>query len=144
MVSVSALAEEADPMSREENKAIVRRANEEVWNKHNPDAVDEYYSAESGSESPLSRETPSLSDIKERITSVLAAFPDLSFTIEDLIGEGDKVAARWTSRGTHRGEFMGAPPTGNEVTNTGITISRIVDGKIREEWSEWDSRFLSQ
>ena len=129
-------------MSIEENKAIVRGANEEVWNKHNPDAADEFYSADAGSENPATRKTPSLRELKERISSFIAAFPDGSFTIEDIIGEGDKVVARWTFRGTQRAEFMGAPPTGEELTNTGITISQIVDGKIQEEWSEWDSRGL--
>ena len=129
-------------MSSEENKALIRRSYEEVWNKHNPDAVDEYYSAEIAIENPVDTETSSLRDVKESVTSTQAAFPDASWTLEDVIGEGDKVVARWSFRATHQGEFMGVPPTGNEVTNTGITISQIVDGKIREEWSEWDSRGL--
>ena len=67
-----------------------------------------------------------------------SAFPDLKRPVEDLVAEGDKVVARWSSRGTHDGDFMGVPPTGRTVTTTGITIFRLEDGKIVEEWSESD------
>jgi steroid delta-isomerase-like uncharacterized protein len=67
-----------------------------------------------------------------------SAFPDLKRPVEDLVAEGDKVVARWSSVGTHEGDFMGIPPTGKTVTTTGITIFRLEDGKIVEEWSESD------
>jgi steroid delta-isomerase-like uncharacterized protein len=67
-----------------------------------------------------------------------SAFPDLKRPVEDLVAEGDKVVARWTSVGTHQGDFMGIPPTGKQVTTSGITIFRLEDGKIVEEWSESD------
>ena len=66
------------------------------------------------------------------------AFPDLEFRIEDLIGEGDKVVARTTMRGTHRGEFFGIPPTGKTVEMTGVHVLRIADGKIIEHWGSND------
>lgn len=67
------------------------------------------------------------------------AFPDLVRTVEDMVAEGDKVVARWTSTGTHTGPFMGLPPTGKAVTTTGITIFRLNGaGRIVEEWSETD------
>jgi predicted ester cyclase len=80
--------------------------------------------------------------IKSRI--LLLAFPDLHFTIEDMFAEGDKVATRWTIRGTHRGEFMGLPPTGNQVTWSGINITRVVEGKLVEDWVEQDTPGLMQ
>jgi steroid delta-isomerase-like uncharacterized protein len=67
------------------------------------------------------------------------AFPDLRATIDDMVGEGDKVVTRFTMHGTHKGAFMGMPATGKEVTVSGISISRIKDGKIVEEWEEDDS-----
>jgi steroid delta-isomerase-like uncharacterized protein len=66
------------------------------------------------------------------------AFSDLRRPVEDLVAEGDKVVARWTSTGTHDGSFQGIPPSGKTVTTSGITVFRLEDGKIVEEWSESD------
>jgi len=65
-------------------------------------------------------------------------------TVEDVIAEGDKVVTRWTIRGTHRGEFMGQPPTGKQVTWSGINITRLVAGKAVEDWVEQDTLGLMQ
>jgi steroid delta-isomerase-like uncharacterized protein len=73
-----------------------------------------------------------------------AAFPDFFWTIEDMIGEGDKVAIRVTARGTHRGELMGIAPTGKQVTVTGIGVWRIADGKVAEAWVNRDLLGLLQ
>ncbi len=75
---------------------------------------------------------------------MLTAFPDLERRIEDLIADGDKVVARWTARGTQTGEFQGIPPSGKFATSSGITIFRISDGRIVEEWSESDTLGLLQ
>ena len=72
------------------------------------------------------------------------AFPDLERTIEDLVAHGDKVVARWTATGTHTGDFMGIPPSRQVATSSGITIFRIADGRIVEEWSESDMLGLLQ
>jgi steroid delta-isomerase-like uncharacterized protein len=66
------------------------------------------------------------------------AFSDLKRPVEDLVAEGDKVVARWTSIGTHDGSFQGIPPTGKTITTSGITVFRLENGKIVEEWSESD------
>jgi steroid delta-isomerase-like uncharacterized protein len=66
----------------------------------------------------------------------LAAFPDAQITLEDFVSEDDKVAARFTLEGTHRGEFMGVPATGTRITLSGITILRFVDGQCVERWNE--------
>jgi steroid delta-isomerase-like uncharacterized protein len=71
-----------------------------------------------------------------------AAFPDMDFKVEDQIAEGDKVVTRWTARGTQQGEMMGIPPTGKEARTTGITIDRVVGGKIVETWTNWDQLSL--
>ena len=66
------------------------------------------------------------------------AFPDIKYTVEDMIEDGDKLVARWSAKGTHKGEFMGIPPTGRQVSFTGIEIIRVKDGKAVEEWEELD------
>ena len=76
--------------------------------------------------------------------AMLKAFPDLDRTLEDLVAEGDKVVARWTAKGTNTGEFNGMPATGKFATSSGITIFRIADGRIVEEWSESDMLGLLQ
>lgn len=124
-------------MSTEQSKAIVRRLHEEVFKKSNLDLVDELVTGDYVVHQPDGDQG------REHFTGVLpafgAAFPDMKFTFEDLFGERDKVAVRFTMRGTHEGEFMGAPPTGKEVTVTGIVIERVEDGKVAENWVERDN-----
>jgi len=126
----------------EENKALLRRWLEEGANKGNLALFDElygdcmYYSPATGG---LKREA-----LKQFIASLLAAFPDGRWAIEDQVAEGDKVATRWSFTGTHQGELMGVAPTGKQVTTSGMVIDRIVEGKIVEEWEEWDALGLMQ
>jgi steroid delta-isomerase-like uncharacterized protein len=81
----------------------------------------------------------------ELYSKVMAtAFPDLVRRIDDLVAEGDKVVARWSAEGTHLGDFNGMPPTGTFATSSGITVFRIADGRIVEEWSENDLLGLLQ
>jgi steroid delta-isomerase-like uncharacterized protein len=82
--------------------------------------------------------------IKQYVGMYRSAYPDTRFTVEDQIAEGDEVATRWTGRGTHRGELMGIPPTGREVTITGITIDSVSGGRIEEEWNNFDQLGLLQ
>jgi predicted ester cyclase len=70
---------------------------------------------------------------------VLGAFPDARYTVEDQLAEGEKVLTRWSCIDTHKGELMGIAPTGKPVRVSGMLTDRIVDGKIVEEWSEWDA-----
>ena len=121
----------------EENKALARRAFEEVWNQGNLDVVDEIFSIDFVEH----RSGPDIhgpEGVKQLATMYSIAFPDLKYTIEDQIAEGDKVVCRWTATGTHKGELMGIPPTGAQVTSTGIDIFRITDGQIVELWVNVD------
>jgi steroid delta-isomerase-like uncharacterized protein len=72
------------------------------------------------------------------------AFPDAQITVEDQIAEGDKVVTRWTGRGTHQGEFMGVPPSGNRVEIAGMTLDRFSRGKIAESWTNYDALGMMQ
>lgn len=121
-------------MSAEENKALVRRAYEEIFNKKNIAVLEEFYSTEWVWHLAPSGLPQGLEGYRQQHTMVFAAFPDLQTTIEDMIAERDKVAVRWTATGTHKGEFMGIAPTGKQVTMTGIDIERIAGGKIVETW----------
>lgn len=77
--------------------------------------------------------------VREWISGYRAAFPDLRVTVDKQVGEGDTVATRWTTEGTHRGELWGIPPTGRRFTITGVTIDRFVHGKIAESEESWDA-----
>jgi steroid delta-isomerase-like uncharacterized protein len=82
--------------------------------------------------------------LKQFVSMIRSAIPDLRITLEEDIAEGDKVVSRWRAQGTHQGELMGIAPTGNQVMITGITIHRIEEGKIVEEWENWDALGLMQ
>jgi len=82
--------------------------------------------------------------LKQFVSMIRSAIPDLRITLEEDIAEGDKVVSRWRAQGTHQGELMGIAPTSNQVTITGITIHRIEEGKIVEEWENWDALGLMQ
>ena len=126
-------------MSVKENKAILNGYLEEVFNGKNVDAVDKYVASGYVRHDPVS--PPDLrgpEGVKQLVTMFFAAFPDIHFTAEDVIAEGDLVVQRLTTRGTHKGEFMGIPPAGKSLTVTVIEIFRITDGKIVEQWVEAD------
>jgi len=121
-------------MSAEENKAIVKRWNEEIWNKENADIINEL-----GDVNYINHaNNHDRAAFRQWAVGFRASFSEGGISIEDTIAEGDKVAIRWTMRGTHTGELMGIPATGKQVTGTGISIYRIANGKIVEDWSNSD------
>jgi steroid delta-isomerase-like uncharacterized protein len=130
----------------EQNKATARRVLEEVYGGNNLDAADEIYAPDFEDHDPTAppemRQGPD--GIKQQARMYNSAFPDLQLTVDAQYAEGDVVVTRWTARGTHEGELMGVPATGNSVTVTGITIGRLADGRIAEEWSNWDGLGLMQ
>ena len=120
----------------EENKAITRRFNDEVWTEGNLDVADEIVAAD------LVWHNTEINDVeafKQNLIAFRAGFPDVHFTTEDMVAEGDKVVARFTSQGTHTGELWGIAPTGKQATWTSIGIIRITDGKIVEMWGNEDN-----
>jgi steroid delta-isomerase-like uncharacterized protein len=123
----------------EENKAIVRQQEEELFTQGNLDAADEVYAPDYVGHDPSnSEEVRGLEAAKRAASDYRQAFPDLRVTVEDLIAEGDRVAARLRFRGTHLGELDGIAPTGRRVDCTGIVISRIEEGKIAKDWANFD------
>src|ERR671921_2849888 len=122
----------------EENKVVVRRFLEELLSTDNLALADELLSPDfrfyfAGSPDPMNLES-----YKEFLMAGRAVFPDRRFAVEDMIAEGDKVSARFTMRGTHKGELRGITPTGREVTMTGIDMIRLSEGKMVEDRVEVD------
>ena len=126
-------------MVTEENEALVRRF-VQVWGQGSLDTIDELAAPDFSVYYPLLRETVHGPEaFKQVIMGVRAGLPDVEVVSEDVIAEGDQVAVRWMMHGTHTGELLGIPPTGKQVTLTGITIYRLIDGKIVEERGEEDA-----
>jgi steroid delta-isomerase-like uncharacterized protein len=122
----------------EKNKILVRNLIEEVWNQGSFSVVDDLVSGEYiGQSAPETFRGPD--SYKQFYSTLRTAFPDIRFTIEDQIAEGDKVATRWIARATHTGEYQGISPTGRKGVITGITINRTSNGKIIEGWTNWDT-----
>lgn len=130
-------------MSIKENKTIVRRW-VEGWNTASPTAIDELFITNFIDHTPSLGESSGLEGFKQRATMIRTAFPDLYFTVEDMIAEGDRVLVRWIVRGTHEGVFMGIPATGRQVTWEGINIFRITGEKIIERWTFQDQLSMLQ
>ena len=112
-------------MSVEENKALVRRIFEEVWNQGKLDVVNEVCPPNVVAHLVGNPDIRGIEGYKQFVTTFRTAFPDLHYTIEAQIAEGDKVVTRWISTGTHKGELMGIPPTDKQATVMGISIDRI-------------------
>lgn len=118
----------------EDNKALMRRYDEEVFARKNLAAIDEFISPDHVDHTlppglPTGRE-----GTRQAIDMYLKAFPDLSLTVDDMIAEGDKVVTRYTTHGTNRGPLGPIPPTGRRVSVSSVNVARIADGKIVEEW----------
>jgi steroid delta-isomerase-like uncharacterized protein len=123
----------------QENSALIHRWFEEVWNKGNMDAIEEMASPNVIGHGQAQHDTDiGLKEFRTFAVGLRTAFPDFKVTIDQVIEQGDKVVARWTTTMTHKGEFLGFAPTGKKVTVTGTTIQRISDGKIVEGWDNWD------
>ena len=129
-------------MSTEDNKAHVRRGFEAV-NQKNLAVFDELLTPDVVFHS-ASTTMQGLEAYKQLLSVYVTAFPDLQFTIEDMIAEGDTVVVRYTTRGTHQGNFRGIPHTGKQVSGTGMFMDRLVNGKAVEQWINGDDLGLLQ
>jgi steroid delta-isomerase-like uncharacterized protein len=126
-------------VSTEENKTTFRRYVEEVSNDGNLDVADEIFDRYLAHQSDGSVLERGPEDVKRFTGEFRGAFPDFHTTIEDMVAEGDKVVTRWRAGGTHRGEFRGIAPTGEEIEITGIGIFRFSEeGKVVESWDNFD------
>jgi steroid delta-isomerase-like uncharacterized protein len=123
-----------------EAKAIVRRLYEEVWNKRKLELVSDLISPSHALHDNNSSDSSVGPDAyRAEMAVFLAAFPDLRFTVEDIVAEKDKVAASWTISGTHKGELWGVRPTNKKMSLDGITIHHIANGKIIDSYISSDT-----
>ena len=112
-------------MNEKTNQALVLRIYEEVWNDGNLAAAEDIFVQPAG--------------VQRFVSEFLRAFPDLHHTVEELIAVGDTVVARFSARGTHRGQWKEYPPTGRTIHYTGVTIAHVVDGKVADHRTWWDT-----
>ena len=121
----------------ERNKAVVQRFTEEIWSQGNIAVIDEILSPEWVMHTPLG-ERRGLDAMRREVIETRAAFSDLRLTIDDMIGEGDRVAVRANNTATHKGAFMGVQPTGKKLTVKEAAVFRLAGGRIVEGWNYWD------
>jgi steroid delta-isomerase-like uncharacterized protein len=143
---VSTAEEKENFMSTEENKTLMRHFYEEVFNQKNVAAIDDFIAPTfvNHSASQLGLTAGDLEHVTQFVSMVMQVFPDLHYTVEDLVAEGDKVVARLTISGTQQGAFMGIPSTGKHATISDIEIFRITGGKAVETWVQVDFLGLLQ
>ena len=112
------------------NKALMRRIYEEMWNAGNPTLAEEIFAQPEG--------------VERFVRQFLLSFPDLQHTVEAIIAEGDQVAVRFSTKGTHSGQWMNFAPTDKSIHYTGLTLARIAEGKIIEHHTWWDKAGLME
>ena len=117
---------------KEDHAAVVRRFATEVITQGQMDLAAQFVWEDVVEQVPFPGQGPGLEGLKDTLRGMRAAFPDLNFSIEEQVSEGDKVASRFEWTGTHHGEFLGVPATGRQVRVWGIVIDRLEEGRIKE------------
>ena len=134
-------------MSAEQNKALSRKLYEEIFSQGNTALIEQIFAVDyvnHDTSGPPGGWPHGPQGFHAVSGAYRGAFPDLQFTIEALVAEGDRVVTRWAARGTNSGSFAGMPPTGKAVVVSGISIERIADGKIAESWVNFDQMGMLQ
>lgn len=132
-------------MALDENKALARLYYAEVWSRGNTSILPEIIAPQFvHHDAPFPDKARGPSGLERIVALYRGAFPDLDIPVDGLIAEADLVVVRWTARGTHLGALMGMSPTSRAVQVSGIEVLRIADGKIVDEWSQWDRLGLLQ
>lgn len=125
-------------MSTQTTKAVVQRLYDEVLTEGRLDVADELVAPDFVSHDGPATHVTGPESLKLTGRTLWAAFSDLRFDVEDLVAEGDRVAARWTMRGTHSGQFMGLPPTDQAISQQAIVIFRLEGDRLAELWAKLD------
>ncbi len=122
-----------------ENKDVAKKFMEDCWNRGDLNKTGDYVSKDCRYHDPVFPYlTAGLDNVKQHISNCRGGFPDLRFTIDDMIAERNEVVLHWTARGTHQGQFLGMAPTNKSATVTGTSIYKLEKGKIVEQWSDWN------
>ncbi len=131
--------------TEEENKALVRRYLEECWGGGDHSLLDQMLAPDFVDHSPILGTSPDRNGQHQAVDMILRGMPDHKVTVQLILADGDLVADRWVSAGTHTGEMFGIPPTNKTLKTSGIDIIRVENGKIKEVWHEEDNLgFLQQ
>jgi steroid delta-isomerase-like uncharacterized protein len=120
------------------SKALIRQLFEDVLNAGRLDLLDSLIAGSYAEHNPAPGQAPGAEGVRAKIQGLRAAFPDLHFTLEELVGEGATVAARYHWEGTHRGSFLGIAPTGRRLLVRGMDFYRFEGGRIVEHWDNVD------
>ena len=126
-----------------ENKTLVRRWFEEVWNQGRVAGIDEML-ADDAVIHGLGANLQGPAEFKRFHSAYRNAYPDVTIDVDDLVAEGDMVAVRWSAIGTHRGDGLGFPATGRRAQFTGMVFVRIKDGRLVEGWNNFDQLGMLQ
>ena len=140
-VSTDDYETEGIAMTLDANKALIRHVFEDVIPAGDPTAMRELVVADFLDHDPLPGQPAGVEGAEYVVSTMHGAHPDLRFTIDDLVAEGDRVTIRWTLRGTNTGPLLGRPPSGQPVELAAIVIFRIADGRIAERWAGWKPGF---
>ena len=124
-------------MSTTQNKSLAQRVWDEVWHQGDLDRIDDLFASDFVRHDP-GRELRGPEQNRQFVRELRGAFPDLHFTVQDEVAEGDRVCVRYRFEGTHAGAFRGIPPTTKRIAYSGILIYRILNNKIAEQWTEFD------
>ena len=123
----------------DQNKVIARRFYDECWNQGNVERLDQYVAKDCRYHDPVFPSlTSGLDNLKNHISMCRKAFPDLRFSLDDMIAERDEVVVHWTANGTHQGQFLGVAPTRKTASVSGTSIYRIKNQKIVEQFADWN------
>ena len=131
-------------MSVDENKALLRRGWEEILNKGNINALDQFYAENFVDHNAFPGIPSGIEGMRQTYNIIFSAFTNIHVTIDDMVAEEDKIVVRVTANGIHTGEFMGTPATGKRISVMEIRIYRIAGGKIVEHWGLMDTASLMQ
>lgn len=131
-------------MTLEERKQLVRRLFEEGYNRGDLTTIEQVIAPQFLLHDPVMPGIKGIAGMKQHVSTYRTAFPDLRFTLEAQFVEGEFVTTRWTAFGTQRGALPDVPPTGKAATVTGISINRVVEGKLVEAWNYWDALGMFQ
>jgi steroid delta-isomerase-like uncharacterized protein len=123
------------------NKALIRHVFEDVLPAGDALAMRDLVTPDFSDHDPLPGQPPGAAGAEYVVATMHGAHPDLRFTIDDLVAEGDRVVIRWTLRGTNTGPMLGRPPTGRTVELAAVVIFRIADGRLAERWAGWKPGF---
>jgi steroid delta-isomerase-like uncharacterized protein len=129
-------------MADDERKQLVRRLLEDALSGARPGTADEVVAPSFRAHAPAARDIAGAGGLNEYATMLRAGFPDLQITVDEVFGDGDRLAAEFTVRGTQRGKFRGVPATKRRIELPANAFANVTDGQVTELWAEWDQKLL--